>query len=802
MESLWKDAKYGARALLKKPAFTIVAVVTLALGIGANTAIFSVVYSVLLKPLPYREHDRLFEVREFSISKSAESTVSPGNFIEWRKQQTVFERLEAHRSVQYDLTGAGEPERIPGERVTAGFFDMLGVSPLHGRSFSSDEDQPGRDNVVILSYSLWQRRFGASLDTPGRTLMLDGRGYTVIAIMPPDFQFPGRSPELWTLMAFTARDAQNYGGRYISAIGRLKPGARAEQAAAEMDTIAGRLARSHPQYNAGAGIKIVPLLEYTVRSIRSALEIFFVAVAFVLLIVCANVANLQLARAAARHKEVAIRAALGATRSRLIRQMLVESVLLSLAGGVLGLIVAAWGVSGLMALSPDLFPRAQEIAIDANVLGFTVLLSLLTGILFGLAPALQASKPDLNEGLKEGGRSSSADTHRPGLRNILVVAEIGLSLVLLIGAGLLIKSFVRLLDEDPGFNPQNVLTMRLSLPRELYSEDNQVADFYEQLLQRARSVAGVESAGLISILPLEPRSYIFSFNVDGETTPADGEEHYANLRWTSPGYFEAMGITLLSGRYFNERDRISMPGAIIVNQALARRFFPDQDPVGKRLLIPSGQGFRGEVVGVVSDSRQRLNLDPGPELYVSALQFPTGAMTLVARTGPDPASMASALRDQVRAIDAQRPVSAVQTLEQVFASSVAERRFYMLLSGIFAALAVALAAIGIYGVMSYTVAQSTREIGIRMAIGAQVGDVLKLVVGRAMMLTFIGVAAGAGGALALTRLMSSLLYGVTPTDPATFVSVSALLIGVAAAACYVPARRATRVDPLIALRYE
>ncbi|HSE99131.1 MAG TPA: ABC transporter permease, partial [Blastocatellia bacterium] len=527
METLLQDLRYGARVLFRQPAFTIVAVVTLALGIGANTAIFSVVYSVLLRPLPYKEADRLFEVRQYSLSAAAESTVSPGNFIEWQKQQTVFERLESHRNDTYDLSGSGEPERISGQRVTAGFFDMLSVSPLHGRSFMPEEDGPGRDNVAIIGYSLWQRRFGGSFDTLGRVITLNGRDHTVIGIMPPDF--PDSDTEIWTPMAFTARDSQNYGGRYISAIGRLKPGVSPEQAAAEMDTIAGRLEQMYPNYNTGMGIRIVPLLEYTVRSVRSALEIFLVAVGFVLLIVCANVANLQLARAAARQKEVAIRAALGATRSRIIRQMLAESVLLSLAGGALGLLVAAWGVSALVALSPGIIPRAQEIAIDANVLGFALGLSILTGVLFGLAPALQASKPDLNESLKEGGRSSSTDSHRLGLRNILVIAEIGLSLVLLIGAGLLIKSFARLLDEDPGFNPQNVLTMRLSLPAERYPEDAQVAAFYEQLLQKVAVTPGVESAGLISVLPLEPRSFTFSFTIDGETPPADGDDWYANL---------------------------------------------------------------------------------------------------------------------------------------------------------------------------------------------------------------------------------------------------------------------------------
>lgn len=800
MGVLWQDIKYGARMLLRQPVFTVVAVLTLAMGIGANSAIFSVINAVLLRPLAFHEPDRIIKIWE-SKPEGFTGTASVPNLVDWREQNDVFTHIAAYQFANFSLQGQDHPERVRGLSVTPDLFDVLGVPPQIGRTFSPEEEQAGSHRVVVLSHRLWQRNFGGDRNIVGREVMLGGESYTIVGVMPASFIFPGQTTELWVPLVFTESQKASRGNHAFFAIGRLKPGVTFEQAQEQMIAIASRIEQQYPNEQALRSVLLIPLQEETVRFIRPALFVLLGAVGFVLLIACTNVANLQLARASARRREIAIRTALGAGRGRLARQFLTESIMLSLAGGAVGLLLALWGGNALVSMASGFLPRASEIGLDGRVLVFTFIVSLLTGVVFGLAPAFYCSKTDVQKALKEGG-SAGEGPQRNWIRSILVVGEVAAALVLLIGAGLLIKSFAQLLDEDPGFNPQNVLTMRLTLPAERYSEDAQVAAFYEQLLQKVAATPGVETAGLISVLPLEPRSFTFSFTIDGQTPPADGDDWYANLRWTSPDYFKVMGISLVSGRFFTDRDRISTPGAAIINQAFARRFFGDQDPVGKWLRIPFGNGFRAEIVGVVTDTRQRLNLDPGPDLYISSLQTPTRAITLVARTGPDPASLAQAIRDQVMAIDPDRPVSSIRTMEQVVSSSVAVRRFYMLLLAVFAGLALALATVGIYGVMSYTVAQSTREIGIRMALGAQVADVLKLIVGQAMVLAFIGVCAGAAGALALTRLMTSLLYGVTPTDPATFVSVSVLLIAVAALACYVPARRATKVDPMIAIRYE
>jgi putative ABC transport system permease protein len=775
-------------------------VIVLALGIGANAAIFSVFSSVLLNPLPYKDQNSLVEVREFSLAQALDFTVSPGNYLEWQKQQTSFESIDAYINAAYDLTGLGEPERIFANRVTAGLLPSLGVSPLIGRTFTAEEDRQGNETVAVISHRFWQKHFNADTNAINRSINLDGRSYSIIGVMPESFYFPSPEVELWTPAAFTARDAQNIGGHYISAVARLKQGVTIEQASAEMKAIAGRLEQQYPQYNKGISAVVIPLHNYTVREVRPVLMLMLGAVGFVLLIVAANVANLQLARATSRHKEMAIRAALGASRNRVIRQLLTESIILSLAGGALGLLLAYWGVDVLMAMAPDIIPRSHEVGIDSTVLLFTLGVSLLTGIVFGLAPALRASKPDLNATLKEGGRTSTSDSRLFGLRNILVISEIALSLILLIGAGLMIRSFVSVISVDPGFNPKNVLTMKISLPRDKYADKQQVTNFYDQLLQRVSTLPGIESAGLMSLLPFEQRGYTFSFMVEGRSS--EQAEGSANLRWASPDYFNVMQIPIARGRFFNERDRAEAPGAVIINQELARRYFADEDPIGKPIRIPMGEGIRGEIVGVVGDVHNYLDAQPRPEMYLACLQNPRNDLALAVRTTGNQAAITAAIRSELNSLDSDRPVSSIMTMEEWLATSIAQRKFNMTLLAVFAFLAVILAAVGIYGVMSYNVAQNTREIGIRLALGAQPGDVLKLILGQGLLLASLGVAAGLVGAFALTRLLESLLFGVATTDIATFITLSSALVLLAALACWIPARRATKVDPIVALRYE
>lgn len=800
METVIKDIRYGLRMLTKNPRFTAIVVTVLALGIGANAAIFSVFSSVLLSPLPYKDQNNLVEIREFNLSQSLDFTVSPGNYLEWQKQQNSFESIDAYIGTNYDLTGLGEPERVYANRVTAGLLPSLGVQPMIGRTFTPEEDRKGNENVAVISHRFWQKHFNSDTNVINHTINLDGRSFMIVGVMPEKFYFPSPEVELWTPVAFTARDAQNIGGHYVSVVARLKEGVTIEQANAEMKAIAGRLEQQYPQYNTGSSAVVIPLHNYTVREVRPALMLMLGAVGFVLLIVSANVANLQLARATARHKEMAIRAALGASRNRVIRQLLTESIILSLMGGALGLLIAYWGVDLLIAMAPDIIPRAHEIGINQSVLAFTLGVSLITGIVFGLAPALQASKPDLNATLKEGGRTSGTDSRLFGLRNILVISEVALSLILLIGAGLMIKSFVHLLGVDPGFNPEKVLTMKISLPGEKYTDKQQVTNFYDQLLQRVSSIPGIESAGLMSLLPFEQRGYNFSFMIEGRST--DQSEGAANLRWASPNYFNVMQIPLARGRLFNERDRVGAPGAIIINQELARRYFAGEDPIGKPIRIPMGEGIRGEIVGVVGDVRNYLDAQPRPEIYLACLQNPRNDLALAVRTSANQAAITAAIRTELNALDSDRPVSSVRTMEEWLATSIAERKFNMTLLAVFATLAVLLAAVGIYGVMSYNVAQNTREIGIRLALGAQPKDVLKLILGQGLILASLGIALGLAGAFALTRLLESMLFGVTTTDVVTFITLPFALIILAALACWIPARRATKVDPMIALRYE
>jgi putative ABC transport system permease protein len=800
MNTLWQDLRYGLRMLLKNPGFAVVAVIALALGIGANAAIFSVVNAVLLRSLPYNEPERLLVLRENKPPQFPEFSVSPGNFLDWQKQNTVFEKLAAIGGSSYNLVDAGEPERLRGARVSAGLFEMLGVKPAQGRTFAAEEDQEGHNSVAILSHGLWQRRFGADPNIIGRAVQFNATSYTVIGIMPPDFQFPDRETELYTPIAFDAKQAQQHGSHYISVVGRLKPGVTLEQARTEMSAIAARLAQAYPDSNTGWGVTLFPMQEYESRDIKPALLVLLGAVALVLLIACANVANLLLARATARQREIAIRTALGASRWRVIRQLLTESVLLAIVGGGLGLLLAVWGMDLLLALAPQDLPRVKEGALDARVLGFTILITVLTGIIFGLAPALQSSRPNLNETLKEGGRGTTGGHHR--VRHSLVITEVALALMLLIGAGLLIRSFYRLQQVAPGFNPKNALAVGVSLPTKKYTEPEKKSAFFAQLLEKISAQPGVVAVGATQSLPIQG-DFVLAFNIQGRAPDAPGQEPNTNYYAVSAGYFKAMGIPLLRGRLFTEQDNKDAPRVAVINETMAKKFFPGEDPIGKGINVTNGPERFREIVGIVGDVKQYgLDQPTTMQTYEPYLQTPFSDMTLIVRTEGDPTAVSASVRNQVLSIDKDQPVSRVRTLEQVVSESVSKQRFSMLLLGIFAVVALILAAVGLYGVMSYAVTQRTHEIGIRMALGAQQRDVLKLVVGQGMILALVGVGLGLIASFALTRVMATLLFGVSATDPLTFLIIPALLAAVALLASFVPARRAMKVDPMVALRYE
>ncbi len=802
METLLKDVRFGIRMLVKNPGFTLVAIATLALGIGAITAIFSVVYAVLLRPLPFKDPDGLMVIRETKIPQFPEFSVAPGNFLDWQKQNTVFEQMAAINTSPFNLIGTGEPERLQGQRVTDGFFAMLGAQPQMGRVFTPEEDQPGHSNVVILSHGLWQRRFGGDPNILNQTITLSGQSYTVVGIMPTTFRYGGRNTELWMPMAFTAQNAQQHGSHYLQVIGRLKPDAKLEQTQEEMSAIAGRLAEQYPDTNTGWDVKIMPLLESAVRSIKPALLVLFGAVAFVLLIACANVANLLLARAASRQKEVAIRTALGAGRGRIIRQLLTESLLLSVAGGVVGLLLALWGISLLLSLAPEDLPRVRDVSLDGRVLGFTVGIALLTGLIFGLVPALQASKPNLNETLKDAGRGSTEGGRQHIIRSGLVVFEVATALVLLVGAGLMIKSFLHLQKVDPGFNPENALVVNISLPQRKYPEDDQRSAFYSQLIRKVSTLPGVQAVGAACVLPLED-DFLLGFDIQGRPPYAPGDDLSTNYYAVSTDYFKAMGIPLLRGRLFTEHDSKGAPRVAVINETMAKQIFPDEDPIGKYIHVTNGPVLYREIVGIVGDVKQYgLDQKTPMQTYEPYLQEPFSYMALVVRTAGDPTSLSAAIRSEVLSIDNEQPISSIKTLDQILSASIAQQRFAMLLFGVFGAVAMILAVVGIYGVMSYAVTQRTHEIGIRMALGAGQRDVLMLIVGHGMILTLIGIVVGLGAAFALTRLMSSLLFDVSVTDLTTFAIFSASLTAVALVACTVPARRALKVDPMIALRYE
>jgi putative ABC transport system permease protein len=808
--TLWQDLHYGLRMLLRNPAFAFVAVMTLALGIGANTAIFSVVNAVILRPLPYESPEQLVRVGGANLRTGrGMGSFSPQDFYDWRERNTVFEQIAAYDGWSPGLTGTGEPERIEAARVSASFFSILRAKPQLGRAFLPGEDQPGNNMVVVLGHSLWQRRFGADPSVINSQITLNGASYTIVGVMPASFETPRftrsilAEPELWAPFAPNLNDWTRGGRAVDAAVARLKPGVTLEQAEAELKAIARQLEQQYPNTNAGQSISVASLHESLVGKSRTALLVLLVAVGFVLLIACANVANLLLARAAARQKEIAIRTALGAGRLRIIRQLLTESVLLATLGGALGLLSALWTTDLLIAGATDALPRLNGTAVDAHVLGFTLLVSLLTGIAFGSAPALQASRPDLNEMLKEGGRTSALGGAR--VRGLLIVAEVAVSLVLLIGAGLLIRSFLRLQEVTPGFNPEHVLALEMFLPGIKYPEDYQHIAFYEDVLKRTRALPGVEAAGVVSVLPVSDNYDRIGFSVEGEPPPPPGEGPDADRYMISSGYFQALAIPLQSGRQFNEQDGAAdAQPVVIINETLARRYWQTSAlALGKRVRVgDEGRPWR-TVVGIVGDVKQYgLDTPSTMQVYLPHQQSPSQQMTLVVRAGGDPASQTAAVRNEIWAVDKDQPVYNIRTMEQVLAKSIAGRRFNMLLLGIFASVALLLAAVGIYGVISYSVTQRTHEIGIRMALGAQGRDVLRMVVGQGMILALIGVAIGVIASFALTRVMSSLLFGVSATDPLTFGGIALLLTVVAFLACFIPARKAAKVDPMVALRYE
>jgi len=818
MQTLWQDLRYGARMLAKNPGFSLIAVITLALGIGANTAIFSIVNGLLLNPLPYRNAERLAIIWTHSPGANvAQDWPSPGQFSALKSENTVFEQLALAQGSNVILTGDGEPERVGAVRASSAVFTLLGAQAAIGRVFLPEEDTPDKTLTVILSHGFWKRRFGGDPKAVGRTLTINGRGYVVVGVMPPDFSLgydvmptvgSVAQAEILMPLPLSVDRMNNHGDENYNVLARLKPGATIAQAQTELNLAVRRLEQQFPDRYPPSrrfNFSLRPLLEQAVGDVRLALYVLLGAVGCVLLIACANVANLLLARAAAREKEMAIRTAIGAGRWRVVRQLLTESVLLAAVGGALGLLMAVWGLALLRWLNPGNIPRLAAVGIDNRVLAFTTAVAVLTGILFGLAPALRGSRMNLSETLKEGGRNLAGGGHGR-LRNLLVITEIALSLVLLVCAGLLIRSFVRVQQVEPGFVPQNVLSMRMALVGPAYQEEARRVSFYQQLWERIRRLPGVEAAGGVSTLPLTGGIGWGGITIEGYDASSGQSMIQADNRIASVGYFETMKIPLIRGRFFAEQDTKESERVVIVDENMARTYWPNANPIGKRLKFGRGDNNNNPwmtVVGVVATVKHyALDTDSRVALYIPHMQNGAGSLSIAARTTADPTGIAAAVTREARALDPNLPIYDVKTMEQWLSESLARRRFAMLMLGLFAMVAMLLAAVGIYGVMSYTVAQRTREIGIRVALGAQTRDVLRLIVQQGMSLAGIGIGAGVAAAIWATRLMTGLLFGVRATDPITFAAIALLLAIVALLACLLPARRATQVDPLIALRVE
>lgn len=803
METLLQDFRYSIRMLFKYPGFTIAALVALALGIGANSMVFSVVSAIMLRPLPFRNPESLVWIWD-TQPLLKEAPVAPADFIDWRDQNQVFEDIGVFAAYStFNITG-GEPEQLRAVLVSANLFSMLGVTPGEGRNFTSDEDKRGNNRVVIISDDLWQRRFNRSHQLIGSALTLGGRDYTVVGVMPKGFEFPikgsafARNADLWAPLVIDGQLAQMRGLHAFSVIARLKPGISLQQGQVEMSGIATRIEQEHPDSNTGHGVKLLALQDQIVGDTKSVLLILMATVGFVLLIACANVANLLIARAASRQREIAIRLAVGASRTRLVRQLLTESIVIALLGGGCGLLLAVLGIKVLVRVSPSNVPRLSEVGLDARIVVFAILASLVTAVIFGLVPAVQTTRPNLVETLKEGERSPGGGSSRHRIRNLIVISEVAMTLVLLIGAGLLIRSFVRTLDVNPGFKAQNVLTAEIFLPWSKYDEANSQTLFYREALGRLRKAQGIEAAATINSLPLSGDDKSANFSIEGSGDPDPGE-NLVSYRVISEDYFRTMGIGFLKGRDFGDQDIAGAPSVIIINETLARRSWPGEDPIGRYVKVNSATAQ--QVVGVVADVRHfGLDKEAKPEVYVPLFQNPDVFVYLVARTSADSKSAAAILGNEIRAVDKDMPLGNIKSVQKVIEESVAPRLLSMLAVTVFAGIALLLATVGIYGLIAYAVTERTHEIGLRIALGAQRGDILRLLVGQSMRLAMIGVAFGVPVAFALTRYLSSLLYGVTATDPVTFVLLPMLLVAVAATASYVPARHALTVSPMVALK--
>jgi putative ABC transport system permease protein len=803
MNTLLQDLRFAVRTFAKQPGFTLVAIITLALGIGANSAIFSIINGVLLKSLPFKAPENVIKLWEY-IPGGFQGTVSVPNLKDWREQNSVFSQIAAYQFQNFGLQSKDAPERVRAAIVSPEFFDVLGVPPQLGRTIAEGEDQEGKHRVAVLSHELWQSKFAADADIIGKPMLLGGEDFTVIGVMPASLRYPSQTTDLWVPLVISPQQAVSRGSHLFFALARLKPGVTFQQAQEEMSGIARRIEEQYPDQQTNRGILLIQAQEEMVRRIRPALVVLLVAVGFVLLICCTNVANLLLARAAARRKEIAIRLALGAGRLRLLRQLLTESALLSLLGAGLGLLIAYWGVQLLVKLATGILPRANEVTLDGRVVLFTFGLALVTAMVFGLAPALQATRADMQNDLKSSS-TATGNQQRNWLRGMLVVGEVAAALVLLIGASLLMKSFARLQQTESGLQSENVLTAGIALPDSKYKTLEEISRFHQQMLEKVSALPGVQSAGIISKLPLQEWGYNGTIQIEGQAPRPLNNNSFVEFRAVSPDYFNVLGIGLRAGRLLNNNDQAGTSSSILINEALVRQFFADQDAVGK--FISRGGTDKYQIVGIVGDVKQSgLTQATRPEIYWPYTQSPdtglSGSVSLVVRTVGAPTALTSAIRNAVLAVDPAQPIYNVQTMEEVIAASVSDRRLNTLLLGLFAGIALTLALIGVYSVMSYMVVQHTREIGIRMALGARARDVLQLVIGQGAVLAILGISIGIGLSLMLTRLLGSLLYNISPTDPLTFVLTPVLLLSVAFLACWIPARRATKVDPMIALRQE